>query len=75
MYLKVEVITEAKKESVTKTGPDSFVMYVREKAEQNQANRRVLELIRKELGGTGLIAKIVSGHHAPHKIISVEIVS
>ena len=72
MYLKVEVIAGAKEESIKKTGSDSFAVCVREKAEQNMANRRVLELIRREFGGQRVIVKIISGHHSPNKILSVE---
>ncbi|MDO8482653.1 MAG: DUF167 family protein [bacterium] len=72
MYIKVEVIARAKEEYVRKTGPDSFVISVREKAEQNSANRRVLELMRLEFGGRGVQIKIISGHHSPRKILSVE---
>ena len=72
MYIKVEVLAGAKEESVEKTGCDSFVISVREKAEQNSANRRILELIRTEFGGRGVVVKIISGHHSPRKILSVE---
>lgn len=72
MYIKVEVLVGAKEEYVKKTGSDSFVISVREKAEQNSANRRVLELIRRELGGRGVLIKIISGHHSPRKILGVE---
>lgn len=72
MYIKVEVIAGTKEEYVKKTGSDSFVISVREKAEQNMANRRVLELVRGEFGGRGVMVKIVSGHHSPRKILSVE---
>ena len=73
MYIRIDVTTEAKKESVEKTGTDSFNISVREKAERNMANRRILELVRKEFGGKGVIAKIISGHHSPRKIISIEL--
>lgn len=73
MYIKVEVNAGAKTEVIRKTGDDSFDISVREKAERNQANRRVLELIRQQFSGKRVIAKIVSGHHSPSKIISIEI--
>jgi uncharacterized protein YggU (UPF0235/DUF167 family) len=73
MYIKIEVLADAKIELVEKRGDDSYFMSVKEKAEQSMANRRVLELIRQEFGNKGVIAKIISGHHSPHKIISVEI--
>ncbi|MDO8591207.1 MAG: DUF167 family protein [bacterium] len=75
MYIKVEVLAGSKQEYVKKTGSDSFAVSVREKAEQNAANRRVLELVRQEFGGQGVIAKIISGHHSSHKILSIEIKS
>lgn len=72
MYLKISVVTEAKEESVVKTGSDSFDISVREKPEQNQANKRVLELIRGHFKGKAGVIRIINGHHSPHKIISVD---
>ena len=71
MYIKVEVLTGAKKESVEQKGADSFIVGVREKAEQNLANRRVMEIIRREFGGKDVSVKIINGHRQPHKILSV----
>ena len=71
MYIKVEVMTEAKSESIEKKSKDSFVVSVREKAEQNLANRRVLEIIRREFDGKDVSVKIVNGHRQSHKILSV----
>lgn len=72
MYIKVEVTAGMKVQSVRKTGKDSFSISVREKAERNMANKKVVELIRNEFGNTRVLVKIVSGHHSPHKILSVE---
>ena len=72
MYIKIEVTAGARTENLKKISSDTFVVSVKEKAEQNQANRRVLELVRQEFGEKNLIVKIVSGHHSPHKIISIE---
>lgn len=70
MYIKVHVIPESKEETVTENA-DVVYVAVREKAEQGSANRRMLELLRVRYGA-GKRLRIVSGHHAPHKIISVE---
>lgn len=72
MYIKVEVLAGAKRERVLKRADDSFFVSVREEAEQNMANRRVLQLVRQEFGGKNIIAKIISGHHSSHKIISID---
>lgn len=74
MYIRVEVIAGARREIIKKTGSDSYSISVREKAERNLANRRILELVSKEFHGQRVMAKIVSGHHSPNKIISVQIV-
>ena len=71
MYIKVHVVADAKKERVVKKANDLYDISVREPAERNMANRRVLELL---AGGLGLVVgklRIVSGHHSPSKIISV----
>ncbi|MDO8593923.1 MAG: DUF167 family protein [bacterium] len=70
MYIKVHVIPESREESLKEKG-DLLYVSVREKAEGGAANRRVLELLREHFSPRGNI-RIVSGHHAPHKIISVE---
>ena len=44
-YIHVKVTAGAKKESFVKKSPDHFEVSVREKAERNMANTRVLELM------------------------------
>lgn len=75
MYIKIEVVAGAKSEKFEKISSDLFRISVREKAERNMANRRILELVRREFGTKGVLVKIISGHHSPHKIISIEITS
>ena len=70
MYIKIRAYPESKKELFIKESPDHFEVRVREKAEQNQANRRVLELVREHFGSVQV--RIVSGHHSPSKIVSVD---
>ena len=69
MYIKVKVITEAKKEVVKKISDDHYEISLREPAERNLANKRILEIMHEIYPGS---VKIVSGHHHPSKIISVD---
>ncbi len=69
MYIKLRVVTNAKKEKIEKISDDHFKISVGEKAERNMANKRVIEMM-KEHFNTGKI-KIISGHRSPSKIISV----
>ena len=73
MYIKVHVIASAKKELVMRKGSDSYDISVREPAERNMANKRVLELVTRDMGLLPGSARIVSGHHSPSKILSVRV--
>ena len=70
MYIKVRVIAGAKSERVLKETKDHFVISVKEKAKGNAANRRVLEIISEIHGGEKV--RIISGHHSPGKLLSVD---
>ncbi len=72
MYLKVVVQAGARKESIEKTSDDHFKVSVRQKAERNMANQRVIELIANHFKITIKKVRIVNGHHHPHKLLIVE---
>lgn len=69
MYIKVRVVAGAKKEVFKQKSPDHFEVSVKEPAEQNRANRRVLSLFETHFGIKGI--RLISGHHSPSKILSV----
>lgn len=72
MYIKVSVRTDAKREFVIDEGNDKYVVGVAVPAERGMANKRTLELLRSHFGSSRKIINIASGHHSPHKIVSVE---
>jgi len=71
MYIRVRVAAGAKKESLEKISEDSFLVSVKDPAEQNLANRRVLELVAAHFGVNPKQLRIISGHHSPGKILSL----
>ena len=71
MYVKVLVTAGAKKEETEKIAEDEYQISVREPAERNLANRRVIKIIRGLLKIKGEV-KIIAGHHSPKKIVSIE---
>lgn len=73
MYLKLKVTPDSSEEQFTKVAEDHFEIRVKEPAENNRANTRVLELVRAHFGPRARAMRIVSGHHSPSKIISVDI--
>ena len=71
MYVKVLVHTEAKTECIKKISEDSYEISTRVPAENNRANRKIIEMLCKfdpEIVGT---VRIVSGHHNTHKILDI----
>ena len=69
MYIKVRVVTDAPKEVIQKNEDGIIEMYIREPAERNLANKRVLEIIRGMYSGQAV--RMIKGHHSPSKMILV----
>lgn len=74
MYVRVSVRTDAGVEFVKRESENSYLIAVKASPERGLANERVIELLREHLGGANkrLIIRIASGHHSPHKLISIE---
>ncbi len=71
MYIKVRIIPEAKKESISRQG-DVFLISVKEPAKQNLANKRLKEILALYFSVPIGKIKLISGHHNRSKIVSVE---
>ena len=69
MYLKIKVIAGAKIEKVEKKTEDEWRIWVKEPAENNCANNRILEIVRESYPNTSV--RIINGHHSPSKIVSI----
>ena len=72
MYIKVKVTPNSKIEDLQQTSSDTFVLKIREKAERNMANTRIRELFSIHYKVPIGKVKIISGHHSPSKIVSIE---
>ncbi len=70
MYIKVKVTAGANKEIIKNISSDHYAISVKEKAEHNYANKRILEIMHIEFPHS--IIWIISGHHSPSKIVSIE---
>ena len=73
MYVKVTALPGAKKEKIVETKKDHFNIAVKEKAERNAANARILEVLSVFLHLPKANLKIVIGHRSRSKIIDVDI--
>ena len=72
MYIKAIVQAGAKKENLVKTNEDHFEIAVKEKAENNLANKRVVELLAEHFKVSSKKVRIINGHRHPHKLLIVE---
>lgn len=73
MYIKVTVTAGAKRESLKVKSKDKLLISVTEPAKQNLANRRVRELVALHCTVPLGKVRIISGHHSPSKMLSVDI--
>lgn len=71
MFIKIKVLTDSKKDKIIKKSSDYFEISVMEPAERGMANKKVIELLRKEFKEYNKL-KIIKGHHSSSKIISLE---
>ncbi len=70
-YIHVRVTAGARKESLKETKENYFTVSVREKAEANMANGRVMELVAEYFKVPVKKVKIVNGHRSPSKLLVV----
>ena len=72
MHIKVKVFTESNKEKLERISEDKFECYLKEKPQNNSANKKLLSVFAEYFGLPENKIKIVKGHHSPSKIISIE---
>jgi len=71
-YIHVKVTAGTRKESFKKKSEDHFEISVKEKAERNMANARVLELVAEHFKVPKNKVRIVNGHMSPSKLLIIE---
>lgn len=73
MYIKVKVFPNSKKQEIQKKSENSFIVYVKEPAERNLANKKVCQVIAEQFKIPEKLVRIINGHHSPSKLISLKI--
>ncbi|MEZ6209473.1 MAG: DUF167 family protein [Candidatus Paceibacterota bacterium] len=69
MYIHVKVIPGSKKEEVTESKPGYFIMKIKEKAEHNMANDRVIKILQDKFSTKNV--RLINGHQSPSKLFTV----
>lgn len=73
MYIKIRVYAGNKKETFTQVSKDHFEATVREKAERNMANKKIITLIAHHYSISITKVRLVTGHHSQSKILEINI--
>ena len=71
-YIHCKVTAGMKKEVFKQKSEDHFEISVKEKAERNMANTRVLELVAEYFQVPVKSVRIINGHRHPSKLLIVE---
>jgi len=71
MYIKVRVHADSGKELLEKVSESHFNIWVREKAKQNEANKKIIEILNNYFKHPAGGIRIINGHHSPSKLIAV----
>lgn len=73
MFVKVVITPGARKERVSKVKETEFHIAVREPAERNMANKRILAILAAKYGISVAQVRILTGHRSRAKIVSVDV--
>ncbi len=73
MYIKVVAKAGSKKENFIQKSKDHFEISVKEKAENNMANKRIIEILALYFKVSNGEVRIINGHHHPHKLLVVDV--
>ncbi len=71
-YIHAKVLAGARKEGLKEKDSEHFLISVKEKAENNMANTRVLEVLAEHLKIPKAKIRIVNGHRTPSKLLVLE---
>lgn len=71
MYIRVIAHPLAKKEKMVEKKTDLLEIWLREPAERNLANKRILEIVARHFEVPHSKIRIISGHTSPRKMLSI----
>lgn len=72
MFIHVKVKADSRKEDFKQKNKDHFEVSVREPAERNLANTRIIEVIALHFKIPKSHIRITNGHHSSTKLLSIK---
>ncbi len=74
MYIKVKAFPKSKQEEIKEVAEGRFEIKVKEKAEKNLANQRIIEIVASHFKVDKKDVRIINGHHHQSKLLSINFV-
>jgi uncharacterized protein YggU (UPF0235/DUF167 family) len=71
MLIHVKIHPDAGKDEVVEKSEVSYIVFVRAKAERNEANLRMKQVLAEYLKILPESIRIITGHHSPSKIVEI----
>jgi hypothetical protein len=71
MLIHVKIKPDSKEDKIIQKNETSFIVHVKEPAEENRANKKLIELIADKFKIVKSKVRIVTGHHQPSKILDI----
>jgi hypothetical protein len=71
MLIHVKIKPDSKEDKIIQKNETSFIVHVKEPAEENRANKKLIELIADKFKIVKSKVMIVTGHHQPSKILDI----
>lgn len=72
MYIKIIAHVNSKKEEIKEIKEAHFEIWLKEKAEKNMANKKIIQILADFFKISAKNIRIVNGHHHPHKLLVVD---
>ena len=71
MLIHVKIHPSSKEDKIVQKNDTSFIVYVKDPAEGNMANRKMVLLVADKFNIIKSKVRIVTGHHQPSKILEI----
>jgi uncharacterized protein len=71
MLIHIKIKTDSKEDKIVQKNETSFIVHVKEPAEDNRANRKMIEIVANKFGIIKSKVRIITGHHHPSKILEI----
>ena len=72
MYIRVHAVPGARKEKVVQDSPQTYTIWVKELASQNQANKRIQSILAELCSVSPTRVRLLTGHRSSSKMYSVD---